>query len=190
MREVSLRIDMGEYVAIMGPSGSGKTTLLQILGGLDVPSSGTIRFLGGDFRAMGDRDRSIVRRRQIGFVFQDSNLVGSLSAVENVALPLLLDGRPRRKALAEALEGLGRLGLDHRAGHYPANCSGGEMQRVAIAGPCRTSRRWCFATSRRGASTRPQAGSSHVVEVDRRTGLAVGRDGDASTPRPLPTPIA
>jgi putative ABC transport system ATP-binding protein len=133
LREVTLRIEPGEYIAIMGPSGSGKSTLLQILGGLETPTSGTIHFLGRDFRAMGDRERSIVRRRRIGFVFQDSNLVGSLSAVENVALPMLLDGHPRRKAMAVALERLERLGLDRRAGHDPSQLSGGEMQRVAIA---------------------------------------------------------
>lgn len=133
LRDVSLRIESGEYVAIMGPSGSGKSTLLQILGGLDTPSAGTIHFLGRDLRSMHDRERSIVRRREIGFVFQDSNLVGSLSAVENVALPMMLDGHHRRRALAAALEGLERLGLDHRSRHFPSQMSGGEMQRVAIA---------------------------------------------------------
>src|SRR4051794_27341645 len=133
LREVSLRIAPGEYVAIMGPSGSGKATLLQILGGLDTPTSGSIRFLGRDFRALTDSERSIVRRRQIGFVFQDSNLVGSLSAIENVALPMLLDGHPRRQALTTAREGLERLGLGPRADHSPQQLSGGEMQRVAIA---------------------------------------------------------
>ncbi len=133
LREVSLRIDAGEYVAIMGPSGSGKTTLLQILGGLDTPTSGSIRFLGREFREMGDDERSIVRRRRIGFVFQDSNLVGSLTAIENVALPMLLDGIARGKALAVAMERLERLGLKDRAEHYSSQLSGGEMQRVALA---------------------------------------------------------
>jgi putative ABC transport system ATP-binding protein len=132
LRDINLRIEAGEYVAIMGPSGSGKTTLLQILGGLDTPTEGAICFLGRDFRAMGDRERSIVRRRHIGFVFQNSNLVGSLTAAENIALPMLLDGVPRRKALALAVEGLERIGLGHRAGHDPSQLSGGEMQRVAI----------------------------------------------------------
>ena len=133
LREVSLRIELGEYVAIVGPSGSGKTTLLHLLGGLDTPTAGSIRFLDRDFRTMGDRERSIVRRREIGFVFQDSNLVASLTAAENVALPMMLDGQPRGRALAVAREGLQRLGLGHRDGHYSSQLSGGEIQRVAIA---------------------------------------------------------
>ena len=133
LRGVSLRIEAGEYVAIMGPSGSGKSSLLQLLGGLDTPTGGSVRFWDRDFHAMSDRERSLVRRREIGFIFQDSNLVGSLSAVENVALPMMLDGMPRRKALARAMEGLTRLGLAKRAGHFLTQMSGGEMQRVAIA---------------------------------------------------------
>jgi putative ABC transport system ATP-binding protein len=133
LREVSLRFEAGEYVAIMGPSGSGKTTLLQILGGLDTPTSGSCRFLGRDFGTMSDRERSIVRRRKIGFVFQESNLVGSLNAAENVALPMLLDGVPRRKALAIAIEALDRVGLAERVTHHSSELSGGERQRVAIA---------------------------------------------------------
>lgn len=133
LQEVSLRIEPGEYVAIMGPSGSGKTTLLQIIGGLDTPTSGAVRFLGRDVQRMKDRERSLVRRREIGFVFQDCNLVESLTAVENVALPLMLDGAPRRKAMAVALDGLRRLGLEDRANHDSSTLSGGEAQRVAIA---------------------------------------------------------
>lgn len=133
LRDVSLTIQHGEYVAIMGPSGSGKSSLLQIIGGLDTPSSGAIQFLGKDFHSMSDRERSLVRRREIGFVFQDSNMVGSLTAQENVALPMTLDGVPRAKAFSLALEGLKRLGLGERARHLPSQLSGGEMQRVAIA---------------------------------------------------------
>jgi putative ABC transport system ATP-binding protein len=133
LREVSFRIEPGESVAITGPSGSGKTTLLQILGGLDVPSAGSVRFLGRDLTAISDRERSLVRRRQIGFVFQDCNLVESLNAAENVALPLMLDGTSRRKAIARAIEELERLGMGHRASHYSSELSGGEAQRVAIA---------------------------------------------------------
>jgi putative ABC transport system ATP-binding protein len=133
LREVGLRIERGEYVAIMGPSGAGKTTLLQILGGLDTPTSGSVRFLGQDFSAKSDRERTLIRRRRIGFVFQDSNLVGSLNAVENVALPLRLDGVSARRARTVAHQGLDRLGLALRAGHFPGELSGGERQRVAIA---------------------------------------------------------
>ena len=133
LRDVSLQIGHGEYVAIMGPSGSGKSSLMQLLGGLDTPTTGSIRFLGRDFHSMKDRQRSLIRRREIGFVFQDSTLVGSLTAVENVALPMLLDGTPRAEALAMAVQGLARLGLDQRASHLPSQLSGGEIQRVAIA---------------------------------------------------------
>ena len=133
LRDVSLQIGHGEYVAIMGPSGSGKSSLMQLLGGLDTPTTGSIRFLGRDFHSMKDRQRSLIRRREIGFVFQDSNLVGSLTAVENVALPMLLDGTPRAEALAMAVQGRARLGLDQRASHLPSQLSGGEIQRVAIA---------------------------------------------------------
>lgn len=108
LRDVSLQIGHGEYVAIMWPSVSGKSSLMQLLGGLDTPTTGSIRFLGRDFHSMKDRQRSLIRRREIGFVFQDSNLVGSLTAVENVALPMLLDGTPRAEALAMALQGLAR----------------------------------------------------------------------------------
>ncbi|MEI7921214.1 MAG: ABC transporter ATP-binding protein [Planctomycetota bacterium] len=133
LHDVSLQIGHGEYVAIMGPSGSGKSSLMQLLGGLDTPTTGSIRFLGRDFHSMKDRQRALMRRREIGFVFQDSNLVGCLTAVENVALPLLLDGTPRVEALAMALQGLAGLGLDQRASHLPSQLSGGEIQRVAIA---------------------------------------------------------
>ncbi len=133
LHDVSLQIGHGEYVAIMGPSGSGKSSLMQLLGGLDTPTTGSIRFLGRDFHSMKDRQRALIRRREIGFVFQDSNLVGCLTAVENVALPLLLDGTPRVEALAMALQGLVGLGLDQRASHLPSQLSGGEFQRVAIA---------------------------------------------------------
>jgi len=121
LRDVSLQIGHGEYVAIMGPSGSGKSSLMQLLGGLDTPTAGSIRFLGRDFNSMKDRQRSLIRRREIGFVFQDSNLVGSLTAVENVALPMLLDGTPRAEALAMAMQVLARLGLDQRARQFASN---------------------------------------------------------------------
>ena len=133
LRDVTLRIEAGEYIAIMGPSGSGKTTLLHILGGLDTPTSGKICFLGRDFHKMSDAARSRLRRTRFGFVFQECNLVESLTAAENVALPMMLDGVSRRKALAVAQEGLERLGLGHRTDHYSSQLSGGEMQRVAIA---------------------------------------------------------
>jgi putative ABC transport system ATP-binding protein len=133
VRGVSLRIDGGEFVSIMGPSGSGKSTLLHLMGALDAPSSGRVLFGGEDLRSLSDRQRSQFRRRKIGFVFQAFHLLSHATAAGNVALPLMLDGLPRRLALRAARECLGRVSLDHRADHYPDELSGGEMQRVAVA---------------------------------------------------------
>jgi putative ABC transport system ATP-binding protein len=133
VRGVSLRIAAGEYVTIMGPSGSGKSTLMHLLGALDTPSSGKALFDGRDLQAMSDRERSLLRRTRIGFVFQFFNLLPTLTAAENVALPLLLAGQTRRGARDQALAALERVGLADRADHFPEEMSGGEMQRVAIA---------------------------------------------------------
>jgi putative ABC transport system ATP-binding protein len=133
LRGVSLQVGAGEFVSIMGPSGSGKSTLLHLLGGLDTPTSGQALFRGQDLRKMTDRERSLLRRNRIGFVFQFFNLLGTLTATENVALPLLLGGRPRREARERSLAALERVGLGHREGHFPDQMSGGEMQRVAVA---------------------------------------------------------
>jgi putative ABC transport system ATP-binding protein len=131
LRGVSLCIRGGEFVAIMGPSGSGKSTLLHLLGALDIPTSGSVLFAGHDLKALSERKRSLLRRRQIGFVFQSFNLLPSLTASENVALPLLLAGQGRTRQ--RALTALERMSLAHRADHFPEELSGGEMQRVAIA---------------------------------------------------------
>ncbi|HEY7327073.1 MAG TPA: ABC transporter ATP-binding protein [Gemmataceae bacterium] len=131
LRGVSLCIREGEFVAIMGPSGSGKSTLLHLLGALDVPTTGSVHFAGHELKVLSERKRSLLRRRRIGFVFQSFNLLPSLTAAENVALPLLLAGQgPCR---SRALEALDRMGLSARADHFPEQMSGGEMQRVAIA---------------------------------------------------------
>jgi putative ABC transport system ATP-binding protein len=131
LRGVSLCIRDGEFVAIMGPSGSGKSTLMHLLGALDVPTTGSIHFAGRDLKALSERKRSLLRRRHIGFVFQSFNLLPTLTAAENVALPLLLAGEgPSR---SRALVALDRMGLSERADHFPEQMSGGEMQRVAIA---------------------------------------------------------
>jgi putative ABC transport system ATP-binding protein len=131
LRGVSLCIQNGEFVAIMGPSGSGKSTLLHLLGALDVPTSGSVHFAGRDLKALSERKRSLLRRRRIGFVFQSFNLLPTLTAVENVALPLLLAGAGQSRCRARAA--LERMGLSARADHFPEQMSGGEMQRVAIA---------------------------------------------------------
>ena len=133
LQGVSLRIEAGEFTSIMGPSGSGKSTLMHLLGALDTPTSGEVFFQDRALHKMSDRELSALRRTRIGFVFQFFNLLPTLKAVENVALPLLLSGVSRAKALVPAYEGLDRVGLRDRAEHFPEEMSGGEMQRVAIA---------------------------------------------------------
>jgi putative ABC transport system ATP-binding protein len=133
LQGVSLRIESGEFTSIMGPSGSGKSTLMHLLGALDTPTSGQVFFQDRPLHQMSDRELAALRRNRIGFVFQFFNLLPTLRAVENVALPLLLSGVSRGKALIPAYEGLERVGLRERAEHYPDEMSGGEMQRVAIA---------------------------------------------------------
>ncbi len=130
---VNLRIEAGEFVSIMGPSGSGKSTLMHILGALDSPTSGEVLFQGVPIHKANDRVLAHLRRKRMGFIFQFFNLLPTLKAVENVALPLLLAGESRAKALIPAYAGLERVGLADRAEHFPDELSGGEMQRVAIA---------------------------------------------------------
>ncbi|WP_280248320.1 ABC transporter ATP-binding protein [Nocardia abscessus] len=131
--DVGLRIEMGEFTSIIGPSGSGKSTLLHLLGALDSPDTGSIRFRGEEIGALDEEQQSAFRRHQVGFVFQFFNLLPTLSAWENVAIPKLLDGTGLRKAKPRALELLDRVGLAERAEHRPAELSGGQMQRVAVA---------------------------------------------------------
>jgi putative ABC transport system ATP-binding protein len=133
VRGVSLAVQGGEFVAIMGPSGSGKSTLMHLMGALDTPTSGRAVFQGQDLQSLSDAARSLLRRNRIGFVFQAFNLLPTLTAAENVALPLLLGGAPRRETLARAKASLDRVGLGERADHFPEEMSGGEMQRVAVA---------------------------------------------------------
>jgi putative ABC transport system ATP-binding protein len=130
---VSLNIQKGEMVSIVGPSGSGKSTLLNMVGALDRPSSGTIAIDGQLLAGLGDDDLTRVRRDKIGFIFQFFNLLPTLTAVENVCLPLHLRGWSRAKAQARAHELLGLVGLTKRVEHLPDELSGGERQRVAIA---------------------------------------------------------
>ncbi|MBI3821865.1 MAG: ABC transporter ATP-binding protein [Planctomycetes bacterium] len=133
LQGVSLRIEAGEFTSIMGPSGSGKSTLMHLLGALDTPTSGEVFFQDRPLHKMSDRELAALRRNRIGFVFQFFNLLPTLKAVENVALPLLLSGISRAKALKPAYEELERVNLLDRAEHFPDEMSGGEMQRVAIA---------------------------------------------------------
>ena len=133
LQGVTLRIEAGEFTSIMGPSGSGKSTLMHLLGALDTPTSGEVYFQGRALHTMSDRELAALRRSRIGFIFQFFNLLPTLKAVENVALPLLLSGVSRAKALIPAYEGLERVNLRDRAEHFADEMSGGEMQRVAIA---------------------------------------------------------
>jgi putative ABC transport system ATP-binding protein len=130
---VSLRVAPGELVAVMGPSGSGKSTLLNLAGGLDRPTAGRVVVGGTDLGALDRRGLAALRRRRVGYVFQDLNLLPGLTAAENVALPLELDGAGSRKARAGALAALDQVGLRERAGTFPDQLSGGERQQVAIA---------------------------------------------------------
>jgi putative ABC transport system ATP-binding protein len=131
--EVDLAVDPGSLVAVMGASGSGKSTLLTIAGSLEQPTSGDVVVGGAVLSKMSRNDQARMRRRSIGYVFQDYNLLAGLTAVENVSLPLELDGTAARKARAAGMAALEELGLTDRADHYPDQLSGGERQRVAIA---------------------------------------------------------
>jgi putative ABC transport system ATP-binding protein len=133
LREVNLSVEPGALVAVMGPSGSGKSTLLTIAGSLEIPTSGEVLVDGASLSDMSRNDRARLRRRSIGYVFQDFNLLAGLSAVENVALPLELDGIGARKARVAGMEALEELGISDRAASFPDELSGGERQRVAIA---------------------------------------------------------
>jgi putative ABC transport system ATP-binding protein len=149
--DVDLTVDRGELVAIMGPSGSGKSTLLTIAGTLEDPSSGEVTIAGSAVSAMSRNDRARLRRRTIGYVFQEFNLLAGLTAVENVALPLELDGTAARVARRIALVALDDLGLTDRADDYPDDLSGGERQRVAIARAVVGERRLMLADEPTGA---------------------------------------
>jgi putative ABC transport system ATP-binding protein len=130
---VSLQIGRREFVTIMGPSGSGKSTLLHLAGGLDVPTAGDVLLSGESTSTMDDTTLTLLRRREIGFVFQFFNLIPSLNIVQNASLPALLGGGSPGLVRSRAEGLLRRLGLEQRLGHYPEELSGGEMQRVAIA---------------------------------------------------------
>src|SRR5690606_26469056 len=151
LRGVSIAVRSGELVGVMGPSGSGKSTLLNLAGGLDVPTSGDVRVAGESLSGMSKRALAALRRRTVGYVFQDLNLLPSLSAVENVALPLELDGRSVRAARQVAQRALAEVGMGELAGRFPDELSGGQQQRVAIARALVGQRRLVLADESTGA---------------------------------------
>ena len=133
LKNINMTVQKGDYLAIMGPSGSGKTTLMNLIGCLDVPTSGDMELDGKDLKDLSDDQLADIRNRHIGFVFQFHNLLPEFSALENVMMPALIGGAKRKEAKQRALELLEAVGLSERAEHKPAQLSGGEQQRVAIA---------------------------------------------------------
>jgi putative ABC transport system ATP-binding protein len=159
LHPTSLTVDAGELLAVMGPSGSGKTTLLSLVGGLDKPSAGRVIVAGQDVGTLKPKDLAILRRRTVGYVFQDLNLLSGLTARENVAIPLELDGRPIAEARVAANAALESVGLADLADRFPDDLSGGEQQRVAIA--------------------RALVGGRHIVLADEPTGALDSITGES-----------
>jgi putative ABC transport system ATP-binding protein len=179
--EIDLSVDEGQLVAVMGPSGSGKSTLLTIAGSLEEPTSGEVRIGGKALSSLSPNDKARLRRRTIGYVFQDFNLLPGLTAAENVALPLELDGVPARRAQQAGIATLDQLGLADRATHYPDQLSGGERQRVAIARSVVGDRKLLLADEPSGAldSTNSEVVMRMIVDACKRGVAAVVVTHDA-----------
>ncbi len=180
--DIDLAVEPGRLVAVMGPSGSGKSTLLTIAGGLEDPSDGEVLIDGASLTAMSPDDKARLRRRLLGYVFQDYNLLPGLTAAENVSLPLDLDGQPARRARRQALAALEQLGLAERGDHFPDQLSGGERQRVAIARATVGERQLLLADEPSGAldSANGEAVMGLIVSACRRGLAAVVVTHDAS----------
>jgi putative ABC transport system ATP-binding protein len=159
LADINLEITRGEYVSMEGPSGSGKTSLLSILGLLDTPTSGSYTLAGHSVTELSARERALLRNRQIGFIFQSFNLIGDLTVLENVELPLTYRGLPAPERRARAEAALERVGMTHRGRHMPGQLSGGQQQRVAVA--------------------RAVAGEPLVLLADEPTGNLDSKNGDA-----------
>ena len=183
LRGVTLEVPAGQFTAVMGPSGSGKSTLMHLLAGLDTPSSGTVEIGGEDITSMSDKQLTKLRRRHIGFVFQQFNLLPTLSAEENILLPLSIAGHKTPKADLEAL--VARVGLQDRRRHRPSELSGGQQQRVAIARALISGPTVLFADEPTGnldsaSGTEILALLREAVELDGQTTLMVTHDPRAA----------
>jgi len=181
IQDVDLAVERGSLIAVMGPSGSGKSTLLTIAGSLEEPTSGEVLIDGTLIRTMSRNDKARLRRRTIGFVFQDFNLLAGLTALENVSLPLELDGLPLKKARAAGMAALEEIGVADWAGHFPDQLSGGERQRVAIARAVVGDRHLLLADEPSGAldSTNAEAVMKMINEACKRGVAAVVVTHDA-----------
>jgi putative ABC transport system ATP-binding protein len=183
LRGVSLEVPVGQFTAVMGPSGSGKSTLMHLLAGLDRPSNGRVKIGGEDITEMPDKRLTKLRRRHIGFVFQQFNLLPMLTAEENILLPLSIAGRKPDKAAVAAL--IARVGLGDRLGHKPSQLSGGQQQRVAIARALASQPTVLFADEPTGnldstSGTDVLQLLREAVELDRQTTVMVTHDPRAA----------